>query len=150
MSQHNGIASPPSNGVAKGMAELTHDTMTLAELQLELLGIDCRDGIQRLRFPAVLLLIAAMVVTGSVAIALVACAELLTQTVGLSRATAFAIAAAGGLGVAVTLGLVGRAYLRGVTGIFHRSQDEWARNVDSLRQVLKRPTPNEATQTQDH
>ena len=122
----------------------------LAELQMELFGIDFRDGLQRLRIPTALLLLAAMIVTGSVPIMLVAFAEFLTQAADLSRATAFALAAAGGFIVAVILGFVGRAYLRGVTGIFDRSHDEWARNLDSLRQVLKRPISNDAKPTQEN
>ena len=47
MSRRNG-STPPPNGVAKGMGELMHDIVSLAELQFELLRIDCREGLKRI------------------------------------------------------------------------------------------------------
>ena len=70
--------SPP-NGVTKGMAELMHDTMSLAEVQFALFKIDGRDGLKRMLIPGALLLFAGMVTAGSVPIALLLMAEVLAE-----------------------------------------------------------------------
>ncbi len=89
------------------MGELTHDIVSLAELQFELFRNDCRTGLKGLLVPVALLLLAGIVAAGTVPVALILLAELLAQAAGLSRAAAFSIAALGGFIVAVALGVVG-------------------------------------------
>ena len=86
MSQRNGSSTAPSDGVAKDVGELTHDIVSLAELQFELFRNDCRKGMKRLLLPVALLLLAGIVAAGTVPVALIVLAELLTQAAGLSRA----------------------------------------------------------------
>ena len=147
MSQRNG--SPPPNGVAKGMGELTHDIVSLAELQFELFRIDCREGLKRMLVPVVLLLFAGILALGTMPVALMFVAEFLVQVAGLSRAAAFSIAAVIGFVVAVALGVAGWCYLRGAVRVFERSRDELARNVTWIKNALKRPAPVESRQPQD-
>jgi hypothetical protein len=144
MSRRNGTASTSPNGVAKGMGELTHDIVSLAELQFELFRSDCREGLRRMLAPLALLLVAGAVAVGAVPIALIAMAELLAQAAGLSRATAFAIAALGGFAAAVGMGVAGWFSLRRVGGVLGRSREEVARNMTWIKQALKRPVPVEA------
>ena len=59
------------------MGELTHDIVSLAELQFELFRIDCREGLKRMLIPVALLLFAGIVAVGTVPIALMFIAELL-------------------------------------------------------------------------
>jgi hypothetical protein len=148
MSRRNGSTSPP-NGVAKGMGELAHDIVSLAELQLELFRIDCREGLRRMLVPAVLLLVAGIVAAGTVPIALILIAEVLVQAAGLSRATAFAIAALGGFIVAVAMGIAGWSCIRRVVRVFARSREELTHNMTWIKHALKRPTPVEPQQPQD-
>ena len=124
--------------------ELTHDMVSLAELQFELFRSDCREGMKGLLIPVALLLFAGIVAAGTVPLALIFLAELLAQDAGLSRAAAFSIAAVSGLIVAAALGVVGWSRIRGVATVFERSREELARNITWIKNSLKRPAPIEA------
>jgi MFS family permease len=131
------------------MGELTHDIVALAELQFELFRIDCREGLKRMLFPMAVLLVAGIVAAGTVPIALIFVAEFLAQAAGLSRATAFSIAAMSGFIVASAIGIVGWFYLRGVVRVFERSREELAHTMTWIKHALKRPAPIESRQPQD-
>ncbi len=146
MSQRNGSSTAPSDGVAKDMGELTHDIVSLAELQFELFRNDYRKGMKGLLLPVALLLLAGIVAAGTVPVALITVAELLTQAAGLSRAASFSIAALGGFGVAVAVGVVGWFCIRGIGRVFERSREELARNMSWIKQSLKRPIEAESPQ----
>ena len=148
--QRDGSTPAPPNGVAKGMSELTHDIVWLAELQFELFRIDCREGLKRLLIPVALLLFAGIVAVGTVPVALICIAEFLAQAAGLSRAAAYSIAALSGLSVAVAMGVVGWSYMRGVVRIFERSREELTRNMTWIKHALKRSAPIESQQPQNH
>ena len=149
MNRRNETAPEPPNGVAKGIGELTHDIVSLAELQFELFRIDCREAFKRTLVPVAMLLVAATVAVGTVPIALILIAEFLAQTAGLSRAAAFSIAAMSGFIVAVAIGVVGWSYLRRVMHVFERSREELTRNITWIKHALKRPAPIESQQPQD-
>jgi hypothetical protein len=149
MNRRNGSTLSPPNGGAKGMGELTNDIVSLAELQFELFRIDCREGIKRMLIPGALLLFAGIVAVGTVPIALMLIAGLLTQAAGLSRAAAFSIAALSGFIVAVAIGVVGWSCLRGVVRVFERSREELTRNMAWIKHALKRSAPIESQQPQD-
>jgi hypothetical protein len=125
------------------MGGLTHDIVSLAELQFELFRNDCREGLKGLLIPVALLLVAGMVAVGTVPIALLLMAELLAQVAGLSRASALSIAALSGLLAAVALGVVGWSHLRGAGRVFMRSREELIRNLTWIKHALKRPAPLE-------
>jgi hypothetical protein len=146
MNRCNGSTQSPPKGVAKGIGELTHDIVSLAEFQFELLRIDCREGIRRILLPVALLLFAGIMAVGTVPIALILVAEVLVQTAGLSRAAAFSIAAMSGFIVAVAIGVVGWSYLRGVVRVFERSREELTRNMTWIKHALKRQAPIESQQ----
>ena len=137
------------NGVAKDMGELTHDVVSLAELQFELFRIDCREGIKQLLIPAALLLFAVGVAIGTVPIALTLIAELLVQSAGLSRVAAYSIAAMSGFAAAAVMGIAGWSCLRGVVSVFERSREELIRNLTWIKHALKRPASIESQQGPD-
>jgi len=141
MNQRNGSSPTQPNGIAKDMGELTHDMVSLAELQFELFRNDCRGGMRGLLVPVALLLLAAMVAVGTVPIVLIFIAEFLVQAAGLSRAAAFSIAALGGFTAAVALGVVGWSHIRGIGRVFERSREELIRNMTWIKHTLKRPAP---------
>ena len=143
MNLGNESTPAPPNGVAKDVGELTHDIVSLAELQFELFRSDYREGLKGLLIPVALLLVAGMVTVGTVPMALLLMAELLAQVGGLTRASALSIAALSGLLVAVALGIVGWSYLHGVGRVFKRSRAELRRNITWIKHALKRPAPIE-------
>jgi len=137
------------NGVTKDMGELTHDIVSLTELQFELFRSDCRNGLKGLLIPVTLLLFAAIVAAGTVPLSLIFIAELLVQSAGLSRAAAFSIAGMGGVIAAVALGIIGWSHVRGVGYVFARSCEELTRNITWIKHTLKRPVPITSQQPQD-
>jgi hypothetical protein len=149
MNRRNGSTPAPPNGVAKGMGELTHDIVSLAELQFELFRIDCREGLKRMLIPVALLLFAGIVAVGTVPIALIFIAEFLEQAARLSRAAAYSIAAMSGFIVAVAMGFVGWSCIRGIVRVFERSREELTRNMTWIKYALKRTAPIESQQPQD-
>ena len=149
MNQRNGSTPAPPNGVAQDMGELTHDIVSLAELQVELFRSDCREGLKGLLVPVALLLLAVVVAAATAPVALICIAEFLAQAVGLSRAAAFSIAALGGIIAAGALGVVGWSRIRGVERVFERSREELTRNMTWIKHVLKRPAPSEAESPRD-
>ena len=149
MNLRNESTPAPPDGVAKDMGELTHDMMSLAELQFELVRNDYRAGMKGLLVPIVLLLVAGIVALGTAPIALLLMAEILIQVAGLSRVSALSIAALGGLIVAVVLGVVGWSQLRGVGRVFQRSREEWIRNLNWIKLALKGSPPIESQHVDD-
>ena len=149
MNPRNGSAPAPPNGVAKDMGELTHDIVSLAELQFELFRNDCREGIKGLLMPVALLLFAGIVAAGTIPVALIFLAEVLAQVAGLSRAAAFSVAALGGAVVAAAMGTVGWSRIRGAADVFARSGEELTRNMTWIKHVLKRPATTEGQSPAD-
>ncbi len=149
MSRPNGSTRSPRDGLAKNVAELTHDIVSLAEFQFELFRSDCREGLKRMLVPIAMLLVAGTVAVGTVPIALTLIAELLAQAADISRAAAFSIAALIGFIVAVAIGVSGWYFMRGVVRVFERSREELARNMIWIKHALKKPAPVESRQTQD-
>ncbi len=144
MNQSNGSTPAPPNGVAQDMGDLTHDMVSLAELQFELFRNDCRKGLKGLLTPFALLLLAGIAAAGTVPVALICVAELLAQAAGLSRAAAFSITALGGFSAAAALGVAGWSHVRGVGRVFRRSREELTRNMTWIKQVLKPAAAHEA------
>jgi hypothetical protein len=149
MNANNGSTPTPPNGVAQGMGDLTHDIVSLAELQFELVRNDYRAGMKGLLVPLVLLLVAGIVALGTVPIALLLVAEILIRVAGLSRTSAFSIAAAGGFITAVALGVVGWSQLRGIGRVFRRSREEWIRNLNWIKLALKGSPPIQSQHVDD-
>ena len=149
MNLRNGSTPAPPNGVAQGMGDLTHDIVSLAELQFELLRNDCREGTKGMVVPVVLLLVAGIVALGTVPTVLLLMAEILIQVAGLSRASALSIAALSGFLAAVALGVVGWSRIRGVGRVFQRSREEWIRNLNWIKLALKGSPPLESQQVDD-
>ena len=123
------------------MGELTHDMLSLAELQFELFRNDCRDGLKGLLIPVTLLLLAGIAAAGTVPVALIFLAELLVQAAGLSRAAAFSIATLGGFIAALALGVLGWSRICGTGRVFEHSREELTRNMTWIKHVMKRPPP---------
>jgi len=149
MNRCNGSTQSPPSGVAKGMGELTHDIVSLVELQFELFRVDCREGLRRILIPVALLMSAGIVAVGTVPIMLILIAEILTQAAGQSRAAAFSIAAMCGFVLAVIMGVAGWFYMRRAVHVFERSREELSRNMAWIKHALKRPALIESQQPED-
>ena len=134
----------PKRGVADSFSDVIGDVATLAELQFDLLKLDCAESRRQIAlpitaivtgllfaaglFPALLLLISA---------AIYEFAELpLTASIGIASAIGLFIS-----GVTVFLGLRG---VRKALVTFKRSSEELRRNVEWMKNLKKRNRSHEA------
>lgn len=144
----SGKASP-ADGVKRGLAGVLHDVTTLAELQLKLLAVDAKESAGRGVVPVALLGAAAVFALSALPLLLVAFAQLLRDQAGWPAAAATLTAVLAGLVIAGVLGAVGAMRLRRMLEPLERSRDEFNRNVEWLKNTLKRqeaqtsPMPNQ-------
>ena len=146
MSQRNGSSTAPSERSRQGHGRIDARHRVAGRAAVRAVPKRLPQGLKGLLLPAALLLLAGIVAAGTVPVALMVVAELLAQAAGLSRAASFSIAALGGFGVAVALGVAGWSRIRGVGRVFERSREELARNMNWIKQSLKRPVEAESPQ----
>jgi hypothetical protein len=134
----NGRGVSPPRAVAKSAAELLHDVLTLAELQGQLLKVDCQSGLRKLIVPAICLAFGTVLALCCVPLALTAIALGLAETTALIHSQSFAIVLVGAAIVAAVLVIAAVTYLRHGWQMFDRSQTELARNLQWSKEMLKR------------
>lgn len=127
----------PARAVAGNIADVAHDLTLLAELQAQLLAADLKQTGRKLALPAGLALVALAIALGSFPVFLLAVAALLVQA-GMALWGALAVAAA--LGLVLAGVLLGAAWLgiRSNLKILDRSREEFARNLDWVKNVLRK------------
>lgn len=146
----NGHGAHPSTlsstrSAARNMAHLLHDAVTLAQLQLRLLIVDCQQLQAKLGAPLIAICIGVIVILSTLPVALAGIALLFRDEVGLSRLAAvwstFGLALVVG---AVCLGC-GVWWLRNVSNVFESSRVEWTQNIERLKEMLRRSShPSQA------
>jgi len=125
-------------GVRNGVGDLMYDVVTLSELQAKLLAVDAREGVEKAKFPLVLLGAGAAFALGASPVLLLALGECLVLWLDWERAPAYVVSAL--LGAVVGGGLLYAAVqqLGAVTNVFDRSQAEFADNVRWVKYALTR------------
>jgi hypothetical protein len=123
---------------ARSSAEFVHDLLTLAELQFKLLAVDARQGLAGLIAPAVAVAGGIFVALGCLPVALAAVALALVETTDLTHAQSFGlVVAAAAVGGCVAIA-VGAWVLSRRVRFLNRSLEEWQRNVQWVKETLKR------------
>jgi hypothetical protein len=146
--QMNGSAESPARNVARNMADVWHDVLTLSELQARLVAIETRDVLEKSRAAIGLLAAGCLVALAALPILLAAGALFLVETTSLTPAAAFGLAALVGIVVAGCLCAWGWWVLRRSCGGFQRSGCEWRRNIEWFKNVLARgsaPAPQQSS-----
>src|SRR5262245_49796173 len=95
--QSNGRGASAPRVVARNLAELSHDALTLGDLQMRLFWADARRLLRDLVYPGILLLVGVVLVLGCVPFALSTIAIALDEATRLTLAQASAFTLAGGL-----------------------------------------------------
>lgn len=126
----------PPTTTARNIADLSHDVVHLGELQTELFKLDLSDTIRRLILPTALLAVGVVVALSCVPLVLAALGFALMDA-GMSGWAAFLTAALTGVGCAAFFGLVSYLTFRKAPSAFERSRDEFVKNIDWLKRVLK-------------
>ncbi len=114
------------------------DVISLGELQLKLLKRDTTETIERTYVSAAILLAGVLVLLACLPVGMFAAVHLLHETLDTSIAMSFAIVVAASFSVGVMVTAIGFIKLKKAGNSFRRSQSEFSKNVDWLKQTLKR------------
>jgi hypothetical protein len=121
------------------LAELVHDAVTLAELQVELLKVDLRDARQRVTLALALLGLGTVLALGCIPVLLFAAAQGLVVGLGWPAPLAYLAIGAAAAVVAGVLVWIGARRAAGAMGTVQRSKSEFAETLrwfkGSLRQT---------------
>lgn len=119
-------------------ANLLHNVVCLAQLQLRLMAVDLKQVGARLTAPIAALGIGLLLAVGSIPVALIGIAFLLTDLAHLSRVAAVWITF--GVAIVIGLALVGCSvwWFRRLPHVFDSSRDELAQNVERVKEMLRR------------
>ncbi len=125
-----------SKGFARGVGNFTHDVLTLAELQAQLLAADVQECRQRMLVPTLLLLCGLAISLACFPIGLTTLAFFLVQSYNFSYAAGFLIAFVVGVVLGALLSVLGCLQVRKSLAVLRRSQHELIRNLRWIKKVL--------------
>jgi len=137
MSDHNGSTKSPGKVVARNLAEVAHDAVTIAELQAALLKTELKQCSENTMGPMALLMVASLIFVGCIPVLMLALAFVLSESTGLSQALSTVIVVVSGFVISAILGLAAYQKLRKNSIAFERSRTEFSRNVAWIKQALK-------------
>lgn len=130
----------PRHEIRHGVRHLTHDIVTLVELQSQLLKVDLRNWLNESLVPGVLILSAAgLVAMACLPLLLFSLAYYIAGSTELGLAASLLIVGGSGLLIALIAGVAGWAAIRRGSTAFDRFQVELSQNLAWLKQVLGSP-----------
>jgi uncharacterized membrane protein len=138
MNQTNGETQSVPKAAARHLAEVLHDLVSLAELQLRLFGLDARQAARRIWKVTAVAVLGLVVLASCVPFALITIALAIVYWSGISYAAAFGWTLLGGFILGVVLLWAASAATRSASSFFDRSKSECAENVQWAKGVLKR------------
>lgn len=128
---------PSASGVVSNVAGFGENLLTLAELQARLAAVEFRQNLEYVKTGGALVLAAVILGVSGIPVLLIAVAELLVSELGLKRGFALLSAAAAALVIAGgCIAIAGRWLRRNPLG-FPLSNEEFARNLNWLRTILR-------------
>ena len=144
----NSRAELPPRAMARNSAEFLGDFATLAELQGKLAVVDLKEGTAKLTGAVILFSAGVVIALGCVPVALAALALAINEFAKLSPAASFGIALLVGLILAALLAIPAFMAIKKDLWMFERSRAEWRRNMQWLRDTMKRlgNSPNNSAQ----
>jgi len=133
----NGRVREKEPNVAASFSELTHDVIELAELQVQLLGLDMKETTQKTRTSLILAILGVCMLLGSIPVALIALGEFLVEQMGWAQSTGLIVATL--VGVVLSLLILAAAWwrLRSGMGTLQRSREELNRNIAWIKASLR-------------
>lgn len=129
-------SAKPAQAISQNIAGFAHDVITLGELQIQLLKVDAREGLNRTMLPLALIGTGALLALACFPILVAGFAYWLIEGANFSHTAAFFTAGAAGLVVAATGLVFGWVRLRSSLMVLQRSQDEFRKNVKWVKDVL--------------
>jgi len=133
----NGRGTSAPRVVARNLAELSHDALTLGDLQMRLFWADTRRLLGDLIYPGAMLLVGVVLVLGCVPFALATIAIALAEATRLTLAQASAFTLAGGLILGAVAALAAVTWIRRGLRPFERSLAECDLNLRWIKKILQ-------------
>lgn len=135
---HDRYGSPPADDPPPGVRGVARDLIELGELQAALFQLDADATTRRLTRTVVLAIVAGCIGLAAAPVALLALADWIESAAGWSLALSRAASAGIGLLAAVGMFAAARRSLHECRRGFDRSTNELRRNLDWLKQTLKK------------
>lgn len=126
----------PASKVGSNLAGLTHDLMTLAELQCQLVAVDLRDGLSKSLIPVVMIIGAILLALGTMPVILLGIGWSLVTSAGLSIGITFLLVSLAALILAGLVAWWGSTQLIQALSVLKRSQNELRENIRWVKQAL--------------
>ena len=127
---------PPAT-VARSIGGMFSDFISLSELQLKLLKRDTAETVQRTYISAAFFVAGILILLACLPVGMLGIVYVLSEFFELDLASSFGIVVAVGLFIGVISAAIGFVKLKKAGNIFHRSQTEFSKNVDWLKNSLK-------------
>ncbi|MEZ6144032.1 MAG: phage holin family protein [Planctomycetaceae bacterium] len=126
----------PASQVGSNLAGLTHDLITLGELQLQLIGVDLREGLSKGLLPGFVIFSAVLLALGTMPVILLGIGWSLHNLVGFSIGATFLMVSMVALAVSGLSGWWGFRSLMRSFATMKRSQSELAENLRWVKAAL--------------
>jgi hypothetical protein len=126
-----------ASGVMSNVAGFGENLLTLAELQAQLTALELRQNLDSVKQGGALLAAGLVLATASLPVFLVAAAELLVSELGMKRGYALLSVSVAAVVVAGAAMAVGRTLLSRRSFGFPLAGEEFARNLNWLRTVIR-------------
>jgi hypothetical protein len=133
----NGRYHGKTPNVAASVSDLTHDVIEISELQVQLLSLDAKQSVEKLKACIVMAVIGAAIVLGSIPVALLAIGAVFVERLDWPYDAAIGVATAIGLAAAGAVLAVAYSYVKRGLVSFDRSREELQRNIAWLKSTLK-------------
>jgi uncharacterized membrane protein YqjE len=130
-------ADPGASGVVNNVAGFGENLLTLAELQTRLTAVELRQNLASVKHGGALLLAGLTLALASLPVVLVGVADLLVSEAGMKRGYALLTVAAVSIVIAGAAMLTGRTWLSRKPLGFPLAGEEFSRNVNWLRTILR-------------
>jgi hypothetical protein len=131
------VVDPSASGMMNSVAGFGENLLTLGELQARLTAIEIRQNLDSVKNGGALFVAGSILAIASLPVVMVGLAELLVSELGMKRGYALLSAAATAIVIASACMVVARSWLRKKPFGFPLANEEFARNMNWLRTILR-------------
>jgi hypothetical protein len=131
------VVDPGASGMMNSVAGFGENLLTLGELQARLTAIEIRQNLDSVKNGGALFVAGSILAIASLPVVMVGLAELLVSELGMKRGYALLSAATTAIVIASACMVVARSWLRKKPFGFPLASEEFARNMNWLRTILR-------------
>jgi hypothetical protein len=127
----------PAARLGRGVADLAHDAITIAQLQARLVAVDLKESSQAIRRSILLAVLGGALLVACLPVGMLGLAQVLVEEVGWKTWIAYLATAAAGVALSGLLFWLCWSAIKKSTGAMRRSTNEMTRNVEWLKEALR-------------